>query len=562
MRRFLIILAIILIFITAIITIAPKLFDVNNYKNLIIEKVKEQTGKDISINDKISLRLLPDISVIIPQLKISANGQELIVVKKIIANLKLIPLLSGKIEIANAEIISPDVKITKFKNGQLNLVQKTEQPLNVNKKPVNVLQDQNTIDYYLAKYSLNELIVKDGNVVYFDEKTNKKLYFKDFNLKTSLTKDKNPIKMGVKIFADNKILGVIETKANYKISDKLFLIDDINLKFDNFTLNGKIDANFQEKIPNIAVSLKADDLDLDKFLKVSENKPDNAATKTNLDKNDKKQFSWSTDPIRIDLPKKQNFNFNFSARTLTYNKIIAKNIDILAYLKQGQLNIKLNNIGVFDGTIKGEAMLDNTNKGNKYFTKLNINNVNLGLAPPHLGFLSKVKSILTGDLNLNSIGLSQKDIISHLQGTVNFNSNAGYIEGFDLLSIGQNTNKEISTLNNSEKTNFNKFMAQFDIMSGIVTNKSVYFETNSATLDVTGNINLPLLSIDYKAIGRQNISSNLSQKFNFNIPIKIYGSLLNPSFQADIAGGIKSLINSPYGKKKIGDNLQKILEGF
>jgi AsmA family protein len=101
-----------------------KSIDFNEYKGLIAEKAKEATGRDLKIvgNLELEISLTPKVSV--EGVSFSNAGwssrPEMVTVKKFAAEMSLIPLLSGQIEINRVILEGVDLLAEKNKAGKAN----------------------------------------------------------------------------------------------------------------------------------------------------------------------------------------------------------------------------------------------------------------------------------------------------------------------------------------------------------------------------------------------------------------------------------------------------------
>ena len=99
---------IIFISIILLLIIIPFFIPLNNYKGVIIDKVKEATKRDLTINGDLKLSLLPNPAVSLSEIKLSSiNGTKephLVSVENAKASLRLFPLFRGAIEVASIEL--------------------------------------------------------------------------------------------------------------------------------------------------------------------------------------------------------------------------------------------------------------------------------------------------------------------------------------------------------------------------------------------------------------------------------------------------------------------------
>jgi uncharacterized protein involved in outer membrane biogenesis len=124
MKRFIKYFLIILFAILAVAITLPFFVSIENLKAPIIASVKKITGRELAINGKLSLSLLPQPRVIVGDIKFgSINGTKspyLLEAEEISANIALLPLLSGKVEISNLRIAKPQINLEILPDGKAN----------------------------------------------------------------------------------------------------------------------------------------------------------------------------------------------------------------------------------------------------------------------------------------------------------------------------------------------------------------------------------------------------------------------------------------------------------
>ena len=135
---------IIFVSIIILLLIIPFFIPLNNYKGVIISKVKEATNRDLTINGDIKLSLLPNPSISLPEVKLSsisgAKEPYLISVDNAKASLQLLPLFRGVIEVASIELQKPIINLEILNNGkqnwQFDLSQNNNKANNSNTSPI------------------------------------------------------------------------------------------------------------------------------------------------------------------------------------------------------------------------------------------------------------------------------------------------------------------------------------------------------------------------------------------------------------------------------------------
>jgi AsmA protein len=106
------------------VVLVPMFVDVQRYKPQIEALVTEQTGRKFSMGDDIKLSVFPWVGVSLSDLALgNAKGfgsDEMISVKRFEVRLKVMPLLSKKIEVDTFLMDSPQIRLVKNKAGKGN----------------------------------------------------------------------------------------------------------------------------------------------------------------------------------------------------------------------------------------------------------------------------------------------------------------------------------------------------------------------------------------------------------------------------------------------------------
>jgi len=103
---------------------APFLIDLNRYKGLITEKIAEATRKKVELRD-IRLNLLGGVGIDVAGCTVTepgGAGAELFSCEQLVVRLKVIPLLSKRIEVSKVEIRAPHICIVRDARGIFNFM--------------------------------------------------------------------------------------------------------------------------------------------------------------------------------------------------------------------------------------------------------------------------------------------------------------------------------------------------------------------------------------------------------------------------------------------------------
>jgi uncharacterized protein involved in outer membrane biogenesis len=104
--------------------ILPFFLTINDYKPQIIAKAKEALGRDVRIEGKLSLSLLPSPELSIEHVSISnlvgGSPQDLARIKALTVSVDLLPLLKKQIKIKTVELHYPEIFLEKLADGRAN----------------------------------------------------------------------------------------------------------------------------------------------------------------------------------------------------------------------------------------------------------------------------------------------------------------------------------------------------------------------------------------------------------------------------------------------------------
>ena len=141
-------------------------FDINSYRPRIEAAASGATGLDVRINGKMGLSFFP-FGVSAKDIHVANKGGEILSLENLKLGAELMPLLKKQLKVTSCELVKPAVTIVKDAEGKYNF-ESTEK--------------KSTKGQPGAAFSLNDLKLSKGVLVYLDKKTGEKTEFKDFNL--------------------------------------------------------------------------------------------------------------------------------------------------------------------------------------------------------------------------------------------------------------------------------------------------------------------------------------------------------------------------------------------
>ena len=146
--------------------IALLLFDINSYKSKIETAASETTGLDVRINGKMRLSFFP-FGLSAKDIHFANKGGKILSLEHLKLRAELIPLLKKQLKVTACELVKPAVTIVRDAEGKYNF-ESTEK--------------KSSKEAPGTAFSLNELKLSKGALVYLDKKTGEKTELKEINL--------------------------------------------------------------------------------------------------------------------------------------------------------------------------------------------------------------------------------------------------------------------------------------------------------------------------------------------------------------------------------------------
>ena len=144
------------------------LFNINAYKSKIETAVSEATGLDVRITGKMGLSFFP-FGVSAKDIHVANKGSEILSLERLKLRAELMPLLKKQLKVTGCELVKPAATIVKDAEGKYNFETTKRIP---------------TQGGWGTAFSLNEVKLSKGALLYLDKKSGEKTELKEINLAT------------------------------------------------------------------------------------------------------------------------------------------------------------------------------------------------------------------------------------------------------------------------------------------------------------------------------------------------------------------------------------------
>lgn len=267
MKKLLIALGVVVILIVGAIIALPALVPAEHIQAEVAAGVKNATGRDLSIQGKLSVSVFPSLGVQVGNVALANppgyRSKDLIRLGAVDVRLKLLPLLGGKVEVDNFVLVDPVITLETDRQGKGNWVfdapagDKTAKPAAPSPSASASSSSSGPADVRLG-----DVRITGGRLTQIDGKTGTRQEVSDINLKVALKSLAEPLSAsGSLVWNGKKIdlgLDVVSLKAlmdgrSSKVTAKV-AADTVALTLDGIAKGGTqpgIDGAVDLKVPSV-----------------------------------------------------------------------------------------------------------------------------------------------------------------------------------------------------------------------------------------------------------------------------------------------------------------------
>jgi len=363
------------------------------------------------------------------------------------------------------------------------------------------------------------------------------------------------------------LLTALNTSLGFKIADNNAAISNLDAKIDDMTIKGSAGLN-NFASPGYLFDLVINKLDVDSLVASDGSQP--AAEKPSTSE----QLLLPVAPLR-------GLNVDGKAKigTLITTGLTLNDVNIKVKSDENVLSVAPMTANAFGGSIETQLTYDVSRDVPAIRIINKVDNVDVGALLQSLEISEKVSG--TGNLttNLSGRGADADAVIASLNGDIGFRLLNGAIKGYDLQAALIKIEQQVSQLRGGEtttrespaaETRFAELAGSFKVQDGIFRNDDLDMKAPLFRVSGSGAMNLPQSRIDYKlnvnvveTVEGQG-GKSLGELKGARIPLKIYGSLADPTYTLDLAALLKDQAKKELNKqilKKIAPTGTAPVEG-
>lgn len=527
--KILIVLLVLVVLLVGVVLALPFLVDLNRYQDQYKPLIEDALNRKVQLQD-IRLTVWPRIGARVTGFTVlddpAFGSGPFASLASLDVGVKLMPLLSGKVEVEDITLSQPIITVIKNKNGVLNVSTIGRKGVAVPEKPSRApIPSTEGPLKILAMLAVDRVSIDGGKLTYRD-----------------LSADK---------------------PMEYVLQDMELLLRDVrlgqtpNLHFlslvQPFNMPVKLDGTFGPLRETM-------DIDAINF-ELGVGKTDFTIT-GNASGNDA--------DINITSPVINTANLPVA---LPVKKPVeVKNLQIVAEVRGQEAKLKTLSFQLFDGQVKGQGKLIAGSEAPPFKGGVTVQGVQLG---PALNAVAETPISVSGtagaDLSLQGQGFSMPDLTKALEGTGHMAVKDGKIEGVNLLREVASALKIAGlSLDNAKATAFSTIETDLAIKQGIINVQRLLMDshdfqaTGGGTIGFDQRLNLAVnlnLSPDvsHKLAAASPVVKIAMKDGRLSLPLTITGTAQAPSYGVDLKG-ISGKVQEQV-KKKVEEAVDGLLKG-
>jgi uncharacterized protein involved in outer membrane biogenesis len=264
------------------------------------------------------------------------------------------------------------------------------------------------------------------------------------------------------------------------------------------------------------------------------------------------------EPLPFDALKAVDAKIDFTGQKVIREPVTFDGLAVALDLAGGKLTIGKIDAGVTGGTMRLAGVVDGSAKTPAVAINLTTRGVEAGTLMHTLG----QSAILSGgkmdmDIDVNGAGSSMRQIMAGLNGNVGMQMGSGKINNRFARIVLSDLFQLIST-GSADSSNLNCFLTKFDIAKGMATAKALALDTNGATINGSGNINLANEKLDMHL----DPTAKQTNLVRIAIPVTVGGTLASPSVMPDPGALVKGAAGALVGTAEGGGDAVGALTGL
>ncbi len=196
MKKLLVVMAALAVLLIAAVVVVPTLVPLDTYKEQAVRQVRAATGRDLRIGGEIKLSLFPSLAVEVNDVAFAnaswASTPDMAKLSRLEVSLKILPLLSGEIEVDRFVLVDPVINLEVDEQGRPNWSFETAAPAEAKEQAKETTAKGEAAE--LPDLHFGDVRLINGTVTYLDGAKQERFEVTAVNMTVSLPGLDDPLK--------------------------------------------------------------------------------------------------------------------------------------------------------------------------------------------------------------------------------------------------------------------------------------------------------------------------------------------------------------------------------
>jgi len=548
----------------------------------VVAQLRAVTGLDPALRGRTEVSLFPssDVSFHDVRLDAAGSGEPALSAQRLTARLRLIPLLLGRVEISDVELIKPSITVTREASGRSNwsnLLDTLAQSLKPSASEASFSEIRivdgtvtvhdgdmtemlDNVDLALAWPSISSSFAATGRFIWRNEPIDASLNLSDFVAALSGSRSGLKLRLSgkpMKIAFDGSVssaptlridgtlaadsislrdairwtgerplpgggFGRFALKAQAKVVGSTVALTGVNVELDGNSAEGVLTfANDRHRL--LQGTLAADRLDLSPYV----------STVRLLTAH---HHNWNGLPISLDGLKGVDLDLRISAAEVAVSSAKFGRTAVAANLRDGKLGLTVGESQAFGGVITGSIGLGATERGTDLKAQLDFANVDLEQCLQATLGLNRLQGKGTLSISVEAAGDSVLALTRAMNGTAELKSKSGAVMGLNVEQLLRRLERRPLSGGGDFRTGstpYDTLALAMSIHQGTIKVYTFQIEGRSVRLALGGSASIPEREFDLKGTASLVASTTTNGASSFELPFVVQGPWDDPIMLPD-----------------------------
>ena len=350
--------------------------------------------------------------------------------------------------------------------------------------------------------------------------------------------------LGQPITAPKSGLGPLDIKGTFFAQGPKISFTAASYKLDDIEATGDLTVDTGGRVPYVKAVLATSMMDFNPYLAQPKtgNKSANASSQPAPTPAARASQGWSNEPIDLSPIKTINADLSLTVGGLKYHDLNCGKSVLSIELKDGRLVADLPDLALYSGTGKAHLTIDGSTPTTTAALTTNLANIDIWPLLKDAMTLESIRGTANVDVTLATTGVSQRDLISALNGKGTALVKNGSVSGLDLGAMISNIGSAFSDAKSDkqQQTGFSDATATFTMTNGVLRNNDLSMEAPLFRANGKGNVDLPKRTINYRVEPKLVLDprgqGGWKNAIGIGVPIDISGPWDKIDYSPDLLG--------------------------